>query len=77
MLKLNLMYWMQIASLTMTVLGAGVAIYVALGVRTLHILINSRLTQLLKSVGDEQRAVGDAAGVERERAEARDRKNVE
>lgn len=64
---ITFMYWMQIASLVMTILGAGVAIYVAFGVRTLHVLINSRLSELLRSTGSEQRALGDAEGSRRER----------
>lgn len=63
----ELVAWLSLVSVVLTCLGALVAIYVAIGVRTLHVMINSRLTQLLKSTGLEQRALGDAEGTERER----------
>lgn len=70
----ELQAWLQVVSVLLTICAGIVAIYVALVVRTIHIQINSRLTQLLKTTGSEQRALGDAEGVERERTEERDRK---
>lgn len=36
-------------------------------VKKLHVDVDGRLTELLKTTGSEQRALGDAEGVERER----------
>lgn len=65
-------YWLQLVGLTVTILGGIVAIYVALAVRTIHVLVNDRLTQLLKVSAVAERALGDAEGVERERVRKND-----
>lgn len=63
----ELQAWLQVVSVVLTIVGALVAVYVALAVRTLHIIVNSRLTELLKTTGEKERAEGDAEGTERER----------
>lgn len=63
----ELVAWLTLVGVVLTSLGAVVAIYVALGVRTLHVMINSRLTQLLKASGEKNFADGEASGVEKER----------
>lgn len=63
----ELQAWLQVISVILTILGGIVAVYVALSIKTLHILVNSRLTELLRTTGLKERAEGDAAGTERER----------
>jgi hypothetical protein len=44
------------------IIGALAAAYSVIKVHKLHILVNSRLTELLKTTGDAARAEGNAAG---------------
>lgn len=58
------MRWAEIGVQALAAVAAVIAVF---KIRELHVLVNSRLTQLLKTTGSEQRALGDAEGTERER----------
>ena len=59
--------WISWAEISVQAIAAVAAIIAVFKIRELHVLVNSRLTQLLKATGAEQRALGDAEGTERER----------
>lgn len=72
---MDALYWLQVIGACIMILGGLVSIYIAIMVRELHVIVNSRLTELLERTGREQRALGDAEGSarERERAERAER----
>lgn len=57
----------QIANVVVAVISALAAIYAVIKVKELHIIVNSRLTELLERSGKAQRAEGKEEGVKEER----------
>jgi hypothetical protein len=60
--------WFEIISTILGTLSTGAALYAVIRVAELHVIVNSRLTELLKVTGSEQRALGDTEGTNRERS---------
>jgi len=63
--------YLQIAGLVAGIVASVASIYSVFRVRALHVIVNSRLTELLQTTGRSERAEGKAEGLAEGRQEPR------